>query len=194
MASFVRNLFLRCANFFVIRSVERLFKTPVIAIVAIPEKQNDKFWGNHGSVDVLGRRTQSHRRNRWYSMLRVLFVFGYTIHACTSREVECMENEDTLLSMMNTSPVNSPVKRHHNKRESTGRFAKLRKGGHRAKCLLPMNSALAARRRLVFDEVDENEPPSRRQTRSEKVQYILFHLFKRYFVQYVDNIIASIYF
>jgi hypothetical protein len=43
-----------------------------------------------------------------------------------------------------------------------------------------MNTALAVRRRLVFEECDENEPPSKRQTRSEKVQYVqsnIFHLF-----------------
>ena len=131
MASFLRNLFLprKCANFFVIRSVERLFKTPTITVVAIREKQNDKFWENGGSVDVFGRRKQSHRRNRWYSLPRVLSVFGAfgAIKACTSREVECMENEGTFF------PVNSPVERHHSKRDSNGRFAKLRKGGHKKK-------------------------------------------------------------
>ena len=41
-----------------------------------------------------------------------------------------------------------------------------------------MKAALAARRSLVFDECDQNEPPSKRKTRSEKVHTIQLVLYK----------------
>ena len=88
-----------------------------------------------------------------------------------------MNNEESLSSMSKIGIAESPETNRHNKRNSNGRISKLRKGGHKEKSLHLLRKGLAARRSLVFDECDENEPSSKRQTRSEKVQYKVVHLF-----------------
>ena len=87
-----------------------------------------------------------------------------------------MNNEESLSSMSKIGIAESPETNRHNKRNSNGRFSKLCKGGHKEKSLHLLRKGLGARS-LVFDECDENEPPSKRQTRSEKVQYKVVHLF-----------------
>ena len=53
-----------------------------------------------------------------------------------------------------------------------------------------MRKGLAARRSLVFDECDQNDPPSKRQARSEKVQYkVLFNTILLYFIKVFHSFI-----
>ena len=171
MASFARKCFSpnKYVNFFTKQNVKMLFKTPTTFVAEIKEKKSNNFWNNYSFLDVFGRRTESHRGNRWCKFPHVFSVFG-ALYICTSDHAECMENEE---SMSKTSIAESPETNRHNKRNSTGRFVKLirKLDGHKEKSLHPMNTALAVRKRLVFDECDENEPPSKRKTRSEKVQY-----------------------
>ena len=69
-----------------------------------------------------------------------------------------MNNEESLSSMSKTARgiAESPETNRHNKRNSNGRFSKLRKVGHKEKSLHLLRKGLAARRSLVFDECDEN--------------------------------------
>ena len=139
-------------------------------------KKSYNFRGNYSFPDVFGHRTKSHRGNWWFRFPHVLSVFG-ALYISFSDPAECMNNEESLSSMSKIGIAESPETNRHNKRNSNGRFSKLRKGGHKEKSLHPLRKGLATRRSLVFDECDENEPPSKRQTRSEKVQYKVVHLF-----------------
>ena len=65
-----------------------------------------------------------------------------------------------------TSSVETHTNRHKH-RSTNGRFTKTSR-----KATEPMFNGLDAQRRLVFDTLDENEPPTKRQTRGDKVQYI----------------------
>ena len=60
-----------------------------------------------------------------------------------------MNNEESLSSMSKIGIAESPETNHYNKRNSNGRFSKLRKGGHIEKSLHPLRKGLAARRSLV---------------------------------------------
>lgn len=153
-----------------------LIKTPTISMAEKREKESYNFRGSYSFLYFFGRRTKSYRGNWWCKFPHVLSVFG-ALYICSSDAAECMDNEESLSSIPKTGIAESPQKNRHNKRNSNGCFSKLRKVGHKEKSLHPMRKGLAARRRLVFDECDENEPPSKRQTRSEKVQYKIFHLF-----------------
>ena len=91
-----------------------------------------------------------------------------------------MNNEESLSSMSKIGIAESPETNRHSLINGiqTALFKiTQRGGGHKEKSLHPLRKGLAARRSLVFDECDENEPPSKRQTRSEKVQYKVVHLF-----------------
>ena len=178
MATFARKCFSpkKYFKFLITQNIQTLLKIPTIFVAEIREKKSYNFRGNYSFLDVFGHRTKSHRGNWWFRFPHVLSVFG-ALYISFSNPAECMNNEESLSSMSKIGIAESPETNRHNKRNSNGRFSKLRKGGHKEKSLHPLRKGLAARRSLVFDECDENEPPSKRQTRSEKVQYKVVHLF-----------------
>ena len=134
-------------------------------------KQSNNFPENSGLLGVHGRRKESHRERLRFRFSHVFSVFS-ALYICNCERVECMEKDESSCSTSVTGVALTPETKHHNKRNAIGRFAKVRNLGHREKNLEPMKAALAARRSLIFDRGDENEPPSKRNTRSEKVHAI----------------------
>ena len=74
-------------------------------------------------------------------------------------------DEENSPSSRETSQLETPQTNRHKKRCLNGRFTK---ASYVGKVIEPMANGLAAKRRL-----DENEPPTKRQTREDKAQYIV---------------------
>lgn len=162
----------KCVNFFITQNIKKLFQTSTIFVGSLKEKQGKKLSGNGSLLDVYGRRTKQSQREKSRSNFSHVFSVFSALYICTCGRVECMEKDESSFSMSATGVIETPETNHHNKRNLNGRFAKVRNVGHKEKSLQPMKTALAARRSLVFDECEENEPPSKRKTRSEKVHAI----------------------
>ena len=165
------------ANVFITQNIEKLFKTPTILVGNQREKRSGNLLGNASLLDVYGRRRRESHREKWRCKFPYIFSMFSAIYTCTCERVECMDNDESS-SLMSATGVGETPHKNHNIRNLNGRFAKLRNVGHKEKSIEPMKAALAARRSLVFDECDENEPPSKRKTRSEKVHTIQLVLYK----------------
>lgn len=125
------------------------------------------------------RKRESHRhRETTHSQFPHIFAVLPALLGCTSDE-DNLNNEENSSSVSHTSKsrTETPTINRHNKRKLNGRFAKT---SGKYKVVEPMIAASAARR-LLFennDELnDENEPPSKRQTRSETVLYYIIFKF-----------------
>ena len=90
------------------------------------------IFGVTSFLDVFGHRTKSHRGNWWFRFPHVLSVFG-ALYISFSNPAKCINNEESLSSMSKIGIAESPETNRHNKRNSNGRFSKLRKGGHKEK-------------------------------------------------------------
>ena len=68
------------------------------------------------------------------------------------------EYEESLSSMSKIGIAESPETNRHNKRNSNGRFSKLRKGGHKEKSLHLLRKGLAERRSWSLTNVMKMNP------------------------------------
>ena len=114
-----------------------------------------------------GERTRESRRDRWlnYYCPRIFAVLGVAYNSF-SNEKEKKASTLTNGSFSETLERGSRF----NERNSTGRFANTKS---KVKSLIPLHAGCRswqAKRKLVFDEPDEDEPPTKCQTRSEKVK------------------------
>jgi hypothetical protein len=115
------------------------------------------LWGN---FHVFDRRTRS--RTLW-SEVSFRVCSGPALASGLNDNKNDLDEENSP-SSRETSQIETPQTNRHKKRSLNGRFTK---ASYVGKVIEPMANGLAAKRSL-----DENEPPTKRQTREDKAQYM----------------------
>ena len=108
---------------------------------------------------------RKHRRNFPYTLFTVLGIAAATPN---NTEEDSLPTSSVSQSLSATTPLSSS---HQVKRSASGRFAKLAKGTSNKMALMQQGYRnYMAKRKLDFENItNENEPPSKRNTRSTQV-------------------------
>ena len=132
MATFARKCFSskKYFKFLITQNIQTVLKTSTIFVAEMRDKKSYNFRGNYSFLDFFGRRTKSHRGNWWFRFPHVLSVFE-ALNISSFNPAECMNNEESLSTMSKTCIAESPETNRRNKRNSNGRFSKLRKVGQK---------------------------------------------------------------
>ena len=162
--------FKKCVTNFISQRLERILKAKFIVWSG---PSTEKVENNLSSSHNIAVYRRYPRRSHRYISPHVFAVFG-AVYSSTSEDKENPNGEENVLYTDDSRGTTTPAQSRHKKRDSNGRFAKANVKG---KVTDLMRTSLAARRKLVFDEGDENEPPTKRQTRSDEVQFTLHTLF-----------------
>ena len=165
MSTFFKTFFFRKKYVFgvVSQSAERL----VTEGKGLQNYLRFPFYFQSRSLDSIlynqrSRNEESHRTKQWWKYPHILAVFGAALDN-KSREKQATTGEP--------NGEKTPERNRFNERDLTGRFANLSRKTKITKSLNDGLKAWKAKRKLFLDKTNENEPPLKRQTRSEKVKH-----------------------
>ena len=146
------------------RGLERILKPKAIVWSNVAQGKVENISSSSRIIVPYPRR--SHR----YKYPHIFAVFG-AVYSNTSGNNENSNDKENVCHVDGTNEFATPKPNSHKKCDSNGRFSK---ETGKDKVIEPMRTSLAAGRKLVFDECDENEvnePLTKRPTRSNEVQY-----------------------
>ena len=156
--------FSKCAINRMCRRLERIIKPKAVVWSNVTQGKVENI---SSSSHIIARYPQRSHRHKY---LHMFAVFGAVYSNTSSNNKNSNDNENVCL-VDDTIEVTTPIPNRHKKCDSNGRFSKVT---GKDKVVEPMRTSLAARRKLVFDKCNENEvnePPTKRRTRSNEVQY-----------------------
>ena len=165
--------FNKCVTNIISQGLERILKPKSIVWRGLSKEKVENNFSSSHNIAVYCQYPQSSHR---YISPHIFAVFG-VVYSSTSEDNKNSSDEENILPTDDSGTITTPTQNHHKKRDSNGRFAKAKV---KSKVNDPMRRSLAARRRLVFDECDKNEPPTKRQTRSDEVQFTLHTLLSNF--------------
>ena len=113
-------------------------------------------------------KRESHRKQRRNFPYTLFAVLGIAAATSNNTEEDSLPTSSVSQSLSVTTP---PSSSHRVKRSASGRFAKAAKGTPNKMALMQQGYRnYMAKRKLDFENItDENEPPSKRNTRSTQV-------------------------
>ncbi len=148
-------------------------KTPTIFVGNQREKRSGNLLGNASLLDVYGRRRRESHREKWRCKFPYIFSMFSAIYTCTCERVECMDNDESS-SLMSAAGVGDTPHKNHNIRNLNGRFAKLRNVGHKEKSIEPMKAALASRRSLALNPLQNEKQEVKRYIQYNYLYFTIF--------------------
>ena len=146
------------------RGLERILKPKAIVWSNVAQGKIENISRSSRIIALYPRRSHRHKYPHIFA------VFG-AVYSNTSSNNKNSNDKENVCLVDDTIGVTTPIPNRHKKRDSNGRFSKVT---GKDKVVEPRRTSLAARRKLVFEECDENEvnePPTKRRTRSNEVQY-----------------------
>ena len=130
-------------------------------------------------------KRESHRKQRRNFPCTLFAVLGIAAATSHNTEEDFLPTSSVSQSLSVTTPSSPSSPSHQVKRSASGRFAKAAKGTPNKMALMQQGYRnYMAKRKLDFENItDENEPPSKRNTRSTQVSTAVTSCLQKNFIK-----------